>query len=266
MLHSLLVLLSRQRLVSFLTKRFVSCCLHCRGPAGDLYVSLDVRDIPDIERDGINLRSSISISYINAILGSIEKVHFLPPAQSIIFWIFRANVVIGQGLHGSAWYDARIMSMNEAQLQEIMVTVNYPICLSRFWENIKSWILFWHHLFLVGLLSFGAFRTSWALRKKQVGFGCGVLELFLQVTALEGLMDLQVPAGTQPGDILVMPKLGMPKLNKPSSRGDHFFTKQKVGYLFNNIYKSFIYKTTRKYYVTRYYSIKVYFNYFHEYM
>ncbi|KAH9531629.1 hypothetical protein CY35_19G047900 [Sphagnum magellanicum] len=43
------------------------------GPAGDLYVSLDVRDIPDIERDGINLRSSISISYINAILGSIEK-------------------------------------------------------------------------------------------------------------------------------------------------------------------------------------------------
>lgn len=102
MLHSLLVLLSRQRLVSFLTKRFVSCCLHCRGPAGDLYVSLDVRDIPDIERDGINLRSSISISYINAILGSIEKVHFLPCAQSIIFWIFRANVVIGQGLHGSA--------------------------------------------------------------------------------------------------------------------------------------------------------------------
>ncbi|CAK9214706.1 unnamed protein product [Sphagnum troendelagicum] len=87
------------------------------GPAGDLYVSLDVRDIPDIERDGINLRSSISISYINAILGSIEKV----------------------------------------------ITV-------------------------------------------------------------EGLMDLQVPAGTQPGDILVMPKLGMPKLNKPSSRGDHFFT------------------------------------------
>jgi molecular chaperone DnaJ len=80
-------------------------------------VSLDVRDIPDIERDGINLRSSISISYINAILGSIEKV----------------------------------------------ITV-------------------------------------------------------------EGLMDLQVPAGTQPGDILVMPKLGMPKLNKPSSRGDHFFT------------------------------------------
>jgi molecular chaperone DnaJ len=63
-----------------------------------------------------------------------------------------------------------------------------------------------------------------SLRKKQVGFGCGVLELFLQVITVEGLMDLQVPAGTQPGDILVMHKLGMPKLNKPSSRGDHFFT------------------------------------------
>lgn len=61
-------------------------------------------------------------------------------------------------------------------------------------------------------------------KKEKSGFGCGVLELFLQVNTVEGLMDLQVPAGTQPGDILVMPKLGMPKLNKPSSRGDHFFT------------------------------------------
>ncbi len=42
--------------------------------------------------------------------------------------------------------------------------------------------------------------------------------------------------------------------------------KKKVSSLFNNIYKSFIYKTTWKYYVTRYYFKKVYFNYFHEYM
>lgn len=75
---------------------------------------------------------------------------------------------------------------------------------------------------VVKFWSFQDFLGS--LRKKQVGFGCGVLELFLQVITVEGLMDLQVPAGTQPGDILVMPKLGMPKLNKPSSRGDHFFT------------------------------------------
>jgi molecular chaperone DnaJ len=44
------------------------------------------------------------------------------------------------------------------------------------------------------------------------------------VKTVDGLMDLQVPAGTQPGDVLVMSKLGVPKLNKVSVRGDHFFT------------------------------------------
>lgn len=38
------------------------------------------------------------------------------------------------------------------------------------------------------------------------------------------MTDLQVPAGTQPGDVLVMSKQGAPRLNKPSVRGDHFFT------------------------------------------
>ncbi len=61
-------------------------------------------------------------------------------------------------------------------------------------------------------------------KKETSGFWVWGLELYLQVITVEGIMDLQVPAGTQPGDILVMPKLGMPKLNKPSSRGDHFFT------------------------------------------
>ncbi|KAF9616505.1 hypothetical protein IFM89_029966 [Coptis chinensis] len=43
------------------------------GPAGDLYVYLDVEEIPEIQRDGINLCSTVSISYINAILGTIVK-------------------------------------------------------------------------------------------------------------------------------------------------------------------------------------------------
>lgn len=41
---------------------------------------------------------------------------------------------------------------------------------------------------------------------------------------MEGERDLQVPAGTQPDDVLLLPKLGAPKLNKPSQRGDHFFS------------------------------------------
>lgn len=87
------------------------------GPPGDLYVYLDVEEIPDIQRDGINLRSAISISYIDAILGTVVKVN-----------------------------------------------------------------------------------------------------------TVEGNIDLEVPPGTQPGDILVLAKKGAPKLNKPSIRGDHLFT------------------------------------------
>ncbi|XP_024979197.1 uncharacterized protein LOC112516412 isoform X2 [Cynara cardunculus var. scolymus] len=87
------------------------------GPAGDLYVYLDVEEIPEIQRDGINLISSISISYLDAILGTVAKVK-----------------------------------------------------------------------------------------------------------TVEGMSELQIPAGTQPGDTLVLARKGAPKLNRPSIRGDHLFT------------------------------------------
>ncbi|PRQ50602.1 putative transcription factor C2H2 family [Rosa chinensis] len=87
------------------------------GPPGDLYVYLDVEEIEGIRRDGINLSSTVSISYLDAILGTV-----------------------------------------------------------------------------------------------------------VQVKTVEGLTTLQIPPGTQPGDILVLTKKGVPKLNKPSIRGDHVFT------------------------------------------
>lgn len=52
-------------------------CLFSRGPPGDLYVYLDIEEIPEIQRDGINLRSSVSISYLDAILGTTVKVKLL---------------------------------------------------------------------------------------------------------------------------------------------------------------------------------------------
>ena len=47
-----------------------------RGPPGDLFVYLDVEEISGIQRDGINLNSTISISYLDAILGVKVKVIF----------------------------------------------------------------------------------------------------------------------------------------------------------------------------------------------
>ncbi|OUZ99856.1 Heat shock protein DnaJ [Macleaya cordata] len=87
------------------------------GPPGDLYVYLDVEEIPEIQRDGINLSSTVSISYIDAILGTVVKVK-----------------------------------------------------------------------------------------------------------TVDGMTELQIPPGIQPGDVVVLAKKGAPKLNKPSIRGDHLFT------------------------------------------
>ncbi|KAL5729652.1 hypothetical protein ACHQM5_002574 [Ranunculus cassubicifolius] len=87
------------------------------GPGGDLYVYLDVEEIPEIQRDGINLCSTVSISYIDALLGTAVKVK-----------------------------------------------------------------------------------------------------------TVDGVTELQVPPGTQPGDVVVLAKKGVPKLNKPAIRGDHIFT------------------------------------------
>lgn len=45
-----------------------------RGPPGDLFVYLEVEEIPEIQRDGINLNSTVTISYLDAILGAVVKV------------------------------------------------------------------------------------------------------------------------------------------------------------------------------------------------
>ncbi|KAL5974262.1 hypothetical protein ACLOJK_030926 [Asimina triloba] len=87
------------------------------GPPGDLYVYLDVQEIPEIQRDGINLSSTVTINYIDAILGAIVKVK-----------------------------------------------------------------------------------------------------------TVDGITELQIPPGTQPSDVLILTKRGVPRLNKPSIRGDHLFT------------------------------------------
>lgn len=61
----------------FLQKKYIlSNGFYCfsSGPPGDLYVYLDVEEIPGIQRDGINLSSTVPISYLDAILGALVKV------------------------------------------------------------------------------------------------------------------------------------------------------------------------------------------------
>lgn len=44
------------------------------GEPGDIYVFISVKDHPTLRRDGVNIHSDVSISYIDAILGCNVKV------------------------------------------------------------------------------------------------------------------------------------------------------------------------------------------------
>lgn len=43
----------------------------------------------------------------------------------------------------------------------------------------------------------------------------------VQVATVDGMVDLKIPAGTQPGTTLVMAKRGVPRLGSSTVRGDH---------------------------------------------
>uniref|UniRef100_A0A0A0LVB1 Chaperone DnaJ C-terminal domain-containing protein n=1 Tax=Cucumis sativus TaxID=3659 RepID=A0A0A0LVB1_CUCSA len=50
-----------------------------------------------------------------------------------------------------------------------------------------------------------------------------ILGTTVKVETVEGLKDLQIPAGVQPGDRVRLSCMGIPDINKPSVRGDHLF-------------------------------------------
>lgn len=47
-----------------------------------------------------------------------------------------------------------------------------------------------------------------------------ILGTTIKVPTVDGMVDLKIPAGTQPGTTLVMAKKGVPYLGKPNMRGD----------------------------------------------
>ncbi|KAL2478948.1 Molecular chaperone Hsp40/DnaJ family protein [Forsythia ovata] len=59
--------------------------------------------------------------------------------------------------------------------------------------------------------------------KVNVDYTEAILGTVIKVETVEGLKDLEIPPGLQPGDILKLPHMGVPNINKPSVRGDHHF-------------------------------------------
>lgn len=54
----------------------------------------------------------------------------------------------------------------------------------------------------------------------KVSYIDAILGTTLKVPTVDGMVDLKIPSGTQPGSTLVMAKKGVPLLNKKNMRGD----------------------------------------------
>uniref|UniRef100_A0A0C9RQ05 TSA: Wollemia nobilis Ref_Wollemi_Transcript_4190_2211 transcribed RNA sequence n=1 Tax=Wollemia nobilis TaxID=56998 RepID=A0A0C9RQ05_9CONI len=54
----------------------------------------------------------------------------------------------------------------------------------------------------------------------KVPYTDAILGTTVKVPTVDGMVDLKIPSGTQPGTTLVMAKKGVPLLGKPNSRGD----------------------------------------------
>ncbi len=58
----------------------------------------------------------------------------------------------------------------------------------------------------------------------EVSYLQAILGDTITVPTVEGDQSIELPAGTQPGEVLTLPGLGVPKLGNPVARGDHLLT------------------------------------------
>ncbi|XP_058080041.1 uncharacterized protein LOC131228193 isoform X2 [Magnolia sinica] len=70
----------------------------------------------------------------------------------------------------------------------------------------------------------GIWREGLNLYSKiSIDYTEAILGTVVKVETIEGLRDLQIPSGIQPGEIIKLPLMGVPNIRKPSVRGDHNF-------------------------------------------
>ena len=58
----------------------------------------------------------------------------------------------------------------------------------------------------------------------KVSYLQAILGDTIEVETVDGSKELDIPAGTQPGTVLTLPNLGIPKLGNPVARGDQRVT------------------------------------------
>jgi molecular chaperone DnaJ len=60
----------------------------------------------------------------------------------------------------------------------------------------------------------------------KISYLQAILGCKLDVNTVDGPVELEIPAGTQPGKVLTLQDRGVPRLGNPVSRGDHLITVQ----------------------------------------
>ncbi|XP_056684209.1 uncharacterized protein [Spinacia oleracea] len=57
----------------------------------------------------------------------------------------------------------------------------------------------------------------------RISYTEAILGTMIKVETVEGSKELYIPSGIQPGDVVKLPSMGVPKPNERSGRGDHVF-------------------------------------------
>lgn len=155
------------------------------GEPGDLYVFIGVRPHPKgLRREGTTVHSDIDISYVDAILGTTVQARARPPRPP--------------RLPAPLSSPSRCPRLRPQGCRPSLACRRRP---ARRDVHARP-----------AMCTPGRRGAPWAQARAAAG---------AQVTTVDGLVDLKIPAGTQPGTTLVMAKRGVPRLGSSSIRGDH---------------------------------------------
>ena len=163
------------------------------GEPGDLYVFIGVRPHPKgLRREGTTVHSDIDISYIDAILGT--SVQARGCAAGLAASAAAHDLLTGSRVFLRSWGTALSCGFNGTRTCDMMSAE-------------------------------GKLHTQRCKSTNNASGACAVVQLLrqceLQVATVDGMVDLKIPSGTQPGTTLVMAKRGVPRLGSSTVRGDH---------------------------------------------
>lgn len=98
------------------------------GPAGDLYVFLSVSGDPQFRRDGMDIYSDISLSFLDAILGTTAQV---PTVDGVVRLPIQAGTQPGTTLRIDSKGAPKLNNPNLRGTHYVKVNVDIPKALSK---------------------------------------------------------------------------------------------------------------------------------------